>query len=161
MLHQLYELVRMCTKDTGLLLLFVHIYCCSCKCKLAGLQARSGTRICYVPGNHDEAARAYLTDEAVAFGNVEVRAPRQLLRPLRLCTLPSTLSSPQCLCPLRQSLAYLDVQVVQETMHTCADGRRFLVLHGDRCSQALLDYYTSRWTCSAAPLSAHTWRWLD
>ena len=38
------------------------------------MQARKGTRICYVPGNHDEAARAYLTDEAVAFGNVEVRA---------------------------------------------------------------------------------------
>ncbi|KAK9840845.1 hypothetical protein WJX81_008619 [Elliptochloris bilobata] len=60
--------------------------------------ARKGTRICYVPGNHDEAARAYLTDEAVAFGNVEV---------------------------------------VQETTHTCADGRRFLVLHGDRCDTSV------------------------
>ena len=72
MLHQLYELVRLCllNKATALFLHFVMLG----RPQRVGLQARKGMRICYVPGNHDEAARVYLTDEAVAFGNVEVRA---------------------------------------------------------------------------------------
>jgi UDP-2,3-diacylglucosamine pyrophosphatase LpxH len=53
-------------------------------------KARHGTRVIYVPGNHDEVARAYLD---VALGSIEIRDP---------------------------------------AVHTSADGRRFLVLHGDQ-----------------------------
>ena len=52
-------------------------------------KARKGTRVTYVPGNHDEALRDYLD---MHFGGVHV---------------------------------------VGEAMHTCADGRRLLVTHGD------------------------------
>ena len=106
-----------------------------------GLQARKGTRICYVPGNHDEAARAYLTDEAVAFGNVEVRAHASCYV---VCDLhdfhapKAEQSKARSSISAFSDLACLEAQVVQETMHTCADGRRFLVLHGDRCPRARL-----------------------
>ena len=108
-----------------------------------GLQARKGTRICYVPGNHDEAARAYLTDEAVAFGNVEVRAHAScyVVCDLHESTLPKQ-SKARSSISACSDLACLEAQVVQETMHTCADGRRFLVLHGDRCPQAPLGQHT-------------------
>lgn len=53
-------------------------------------KARRGTRVVYVPGNHDELFRGHL---GARFGNLEVR---------------------------------------DEIVHTTADGRRFLVLHGDR-----------------------------
>lgn len=53
-------------------------------------KARKGTKVIYVPGNHDEFARSY-TDSA--FGEVEV---------------------------------------LDEAIHVTADGRRFLVLHGDQ-----------------------------
>lgn len=53
-------------------------------------RARKGTKVTYVPGNHDEAARDYL---GLQFGGVTV---------------------------------------VDEVIHTTADGRRFLVIHGDR-----------------------------
>lgn len=102
----------------------------------AGLQARKGTRICYVPGNHDEAARAYLTDEAVAFGNVEVGAHAScygLCVPSRFPRSRANHARCSMSACSRQSIWCLEAQVVQETMHTCADGRRFLVLHGDRC----------------------------
>ena len=52
-------------------------------------KARKGTRVIYVPGNHDEALRDYVDNH---FGGVEV---------------------------------------VRDWVHTMADGRRFLVLHGD------------------------------
>jgi UDP-2,3-diacylglucosamine pyrophosphatase LpxH len=52
-------------------------------------KARKGTRVIYIPGNHDEALRDYLGRH---FGGIEV---------------------------------------VREAVHTTADGRRFLVLHGD------------------------------
>jgi len=52
-------------------------------------KARKGTRVFYVPGNHDEAARDYV---GLHFGGVAV---------------------------------------LMEAIHTTADGRRFLVLHGD------------------------------
>lgn len=52
-------------------------------------KVRKGTRVVYVPGNHDEALRKYL---GVQVGGV---------------------------------------QVVGRAIHTMADGRRFLVLHGD------------------------------
>lgn len=52
-------------------------------------KARAGTRVIYVPGNHDEVLRDYI---GVHFCEIEVR---------------------------------------DQTVHTTADGRRFLVLHGD------------------------------
>jgi UDP-2,3-diacylglucosamine pyrophosphatase LpxH len=52
--------------------------------------AGKGTKVYYLPGNHDEAAREYI---GVQFGGVEV---------------------------------------VNEAIHVCADGRRFLVMHGDQ-----------------------------
>lgn len=53
-------------------------------------KARRGTRIVYVPGNHDEMLRAH---RGTAFGNI---------------------------------------RVVNRLIHTTADGRRLLVLHGDQ-----------------------------
>ena len=51
--------------------------------------AQNGTRVFYIPGNHDEVARDYC---GLEFGGIQVR---------------------------------------DEAIHTMADGRRFLVLHGD------------------------------
>jgi UDP-2,3-diacylglucosamine pyrophosphatase LpxH len=53
-------------------------------------KARKGTRVIYIPGNHDESFRDF--------------APRRFGR----------------------------VAILPETFHICADGRRFLVLHGDQ-----------------------------
>jgi len=53
-------------------------------------RARKGTKVFYIPGNHDEAAREYI---GVQFGGVDV---------------------------------------VSEVIHTTADGRRFLIIHGDQ-----------------------------
>jgi UDP-2,3-diacylglucosamine pyrophosphatase LpxH len=61
-------------------------------------KARKGTRVVFLPGNHDEFARAYLGH---AFGGVEVR---------------------------------------DEAVHVTADGRRLLVVHGDR-----FDHASHRW----------------
>ncbi len=52
-------------------------------------KARKGTRIIFIPGNHDEFARKYLGNN---FGGIEV---------------------------------------VEDWIHTCADGRRLWVMHGD------------------------------
>lgn len=52
-------------------------------------KARQGTRVVFIPGNHDEFARNYVDHD---FGSI---------------------------------------QVVHETVHKTADGRKFLVLHGD------------------------------
>lgn len=52
-------------------------------------KSRSGTRVVYIPGNHDDELRAFA---GTTFGNVEI---------------------------------------LRETVHTTADGRRLLVLHGD------------------------------
>jgi UDP-2,3-diacylglucosamine pyrophosphatase LpxH len=59
-------------------------------------KARKGTKVFFVPGNHDEFARDYVDNE---FGRVEVRS---------------------------------------EVIHTAANGRRFLVMHGDECDGVLL-----------------------
>jgi len=53
-------------------------------------KARKGTRVFYVPGNHDEILRGYT------------------------------------------GVHFCDIEVLEETVHTTADGRRFLVLHGDQ-----------------------------
>jgi UDP-2,3-diacylglucosamine pyrophosphatase LpxH len=53
-------------------------------------KARKGTRVIYVPGNHDEVLRAYT------------------------------------------GVHFCDIEVCEQTVHTTADGRRFLVLHGDQ-----------------------------
>ncbi|MEI6418300.1 MAG: UDP-2,3-diacylglucosamine diphosphatase [Sphingomonadales bacterium] len=58
--------------------------------------AAKGTRVIYVPGNHDEAARDYA---GLAFGGVEI---------------------------------------AQEVIHTTADGRRLLVVHGDEFDGVVL-----------------------
>lgn len=63
-------------------------------------KARKGTKVWYIPGNHDEAARDYI---GVEFGGVTV---------------------------------------VDDTIHETADGRRFLVIHGDRFD-AVVKY--ARW----------------
>ncbi|MEM7306240.1 MAG: UDP-2,3-diacylglucosamine diphosphatase [Planctomycetota bacterium] len=54
------------------------------------LRAAGGTRVTYVPGNHDEGLRAY------------------------------------------GELSLAGIEVVPEVVHTAADGKRYLVLHGDR-----------------------------
>jgi UDP-2,3-diacylglucosamine pyrophosphatase LpxH len=59
-------------------------------------KARKGTKVFFVPGNHDEFARDYVDNE---FGHVKVR---------------------------------------REIIHTAADGRRFLVMHGDECDGVIL-----------------------
>lgn len=53
-------------------------------------KARHGTKITYIPGNHDDAARQFL------------------------------------------GLIFGEIRIEDELIHTTADGRRFLVLHGDR-----------------------------
>jgi UDP-2,3-diacylglucosamine pyrophosphatase LpxH len=53
-------------------------------------KARKGTRVMFIPGNHDEVFRSFL---GVNFGQIEIR---------------------------------------EEHIHVARDGRRFLVLHGDR-----------------------------
>src|SRR5215468_5465763 len=53
-------------------------------------KARKGTRVLYIPGNHDEAARQFVGQN---FG---------------------------------------DVDVADDCIHETADGRRFLVIHGDQ-----------------------------
>ncbi|MCB9948658.1 MAG: UDP-2,3-diacylglucosamine diphosphatase [Rhodospirillaceae bacterium] len=53
-------------------------------------KARKGTRVVYLPGNHDEGARQFI---GLTFGGVEVR---------------------------------------EDCIHTTADGRRLLVIHGDQ-----------------------------
>ena len=53
-------------------------------------KARKGSRVIYVPGNHDEVLRAYT------------------------------------------GVHFCDVEVMEQAIHTTADGRRFLVLHGDQ-----------------------------
>lgn len=59
-------------------------------------RARKGTKVFFVPGNHDEFARDYVDNE---FGRVEVR---------------------------------------QKLIHKAADGRRYLVMHGDECDGVML-----------------------
>lgn len=59
-------------------------------------KARKGTKVFFVPGNHDEFAREYVDNE---FGRVEVR---------------------------------------KELIHTSANGRRFLVMHGDEADGVML-----------------------
>ncbi|MGA0103550.1 MAG: UDP-2,3-diacylglucosamine diphosphatase [Steroidobacteraceae bacterium] len=54
-------------------------------------KAKHGTRVVYIPGNHD---RVFRDNDGLVMGNVEVR---------------------------------------REAIHQTADGRRFLVLHGDEC----------------------------
>jgi UDP-2,3-diacylglucosamine pyrophosphatase LpxH len=56
-------------------------------------RARHGTRVIFVPGNHDEVLREYV---GTFFG---------------------------------------DIELVQETVHVAADGRRYAVLHGDEFDQ--------------------------
>ncbi len=63
-------------------------------------KARKGTKVLYIPGNHDEAARDYI---GIQFGGVTV---------------------------------------VDEAIHETADGRRFLVIHGDKFD-AVVKY--ARW----------------
>ncbi|MCK7480111.1 MAG: hypothetical protein M0C28_24680 [Candidatus Moduliflexus flocculans] len=58
-------------------------------------KARAGTRVIYVPGNHDEVARDYL------------------------------------------GLRVGDIEIAPEAIHVTADGRRFLVTHGDECDSAV------------------------
>lgn len=52
--------------------------------------AREGTRVVFIPGNHDEFARHFI------------------------------------------GLAFGDIDIVDDTIHTLADGRRLLVIHGDQ-----------------------------
>ncbi|HRZ53751.1 MAG TPA: UDP-2,3-diacylglucosamine diphosphatase [Candidatus Contendobacter sp.] len=63
--------------------------------KLILAKSRAGTRVIYIPGNHDEVARDY-------FG-----------------------------------LRVGDIAIVPEAIHVTADGRRFLVTHGDECDSAV------------------------
>ncbi len=62
--------------------------------------ARHGTRVCFIPGNHDESLREYV---GVTFGAVEI---------------------------------------MREHVHTAADGKRYLLIHGDDFYQVTLHH---RW----------------
>ena len=81
-------------------------------------KVRKGTRIVYIPGNHDEFAREYV---GMIFGGVEV---------------------------------------ARETIHVTADGRRFLVTHGDQFDivvrHARWLAYLGDWAYSTA-LVTNTW----
>ena len=59
-------------------------------------RVRKGTRVTYIAGNHDEAARQFL---GLAFGGIDIR---------------------------------------DEAVHTLADGRKFLIVHGDLYDAAVL-----------------------
>jgi UDP-2,3-diacylglucosamine pyrophosphatase LpxH len=76
-------------------------------------KARKGTRVVFLPGNHDEFARGYV---GLAFGGVEV---------------------------------------AEEVVHETADGRRLLVLHGDR-----LDPGSHRWLVPLGNGVLSPLRWL-
>ena len=81
-------------------------------------KARKGTRVVYIPGNHDEALRGYMP---IQLGGVEVHG---------------------------------------EVIHEMADGRRFLVLHGDQFD-AVVRYakwlaFLGDWAYNAA-LTLNVW----
>ncbi len=74
-------------------------------------QARHGTRVYLIPGNHDEALREYIGS---AFG---------------------------------------DINLVRDYVHTAADGRRYLLLHGDEYDQVTTCH---RWVSILGDIS-YTW----
>lgn len=74
-------------------------------------RARRGTRVIYIPGNHDEMIRPFA---GTNFGGVEI---------------------------------------AREAIHTTADGRRLLVLHGDEFDAIML---TRRWLAVVGD-TAYTW----
>src|SRR5262245_15034515 len=78
-------------------------------------KARKGTRVVFLPGNHDEFARSYLGH---AFGGVEV---------------------------------------VNETVHVTADGRRLLVAHGDQFDPVFTRH---RWLVPFGRAVSAPVRWL-
>ena len=71
-------------------------------------RAAAGTRVVYIPGNHDLLARDI--------------AARQ----------------------------FLDIEVAVEAVHTTADGRRLLLLHGDQFDQVVLCSRLNRWVGNAS-----------
>lgn len=75
-------------------------------------KAERGTRVIYVPGNHDEQLRTY---DGMSFGNVTI---------------------------------------LREAIHTTADGKRLLILHGDEFDSLVK---CSRWL---AILGSHAYDWL-
>jgi hypothetical protein len=83
-----------------------------------------------MPGNHDEALRDYLQDTNIELGE-NMCAPRCAV-PCRALIALSSSSSIQAVSRFDAGTC-LRSTVTLETEHTTADGRRFLVLHGDRC----------------------------
>jgi UDP-2,3-diacylglucosamine pyrophosphatase LpxH len=73
-------------------------------------KAQSGTRIIYLPGNHDEQVR---------------HIPRNKKRKFE---------------------QRLGVQIRERVVHTLADGRRFLILHGDQFDHKIIKGALSRWS---------------
>jgi len=71
-------------------------------------KSASGTRVVYVPGNHDALARDLACQQ------------------------------------------FLGIEVVMEAIHTTADGRRLLVLHGDQFDHLVLCSRLSRWLGNAS-----------
>ena len=71
-------------------------------------KAAKGTRVIYVPGNHDMLARDI--------------AARQ----------------------------FLDIEVAMEAVHTTADGRRLLLIHGDQFDHVVLCSRFNRWVGNAS-----------
>lgn len=79
-------------------------------------KAHAGARIVFIPGNHDEVARAY---PGTHFGGIEV---------------------------------------VQQAVHKTADGRRFLVTHGDQFDAVVMN---AKWLAHVGDVAYEVALWLN
>lgn len=82
-------------------------------------KSHNGTKIVYLPGNHDD----------------EIRRINPLMK--------------------YQLERQMQITITDKTVHRCADGKRFLILHGDQFDRAILRGPLSRWSDYLYD------RWLD